>query len=157
MIHGDLHFQNMLVDEELDGFILADPRGELEGGDIYYDLGKLWHSVNGKYDLIHTDIASTQLHIGLDKNINLKVDFGPKYLIESYDRIKIGLEKIITKYPIAQDPNHLTKIKLSEFMHFSSLMYFHLKNDSEEARALTIYAQAILLGKKLLDEIRGLK
>jgi len=157
MIHGDLHFQNMLVNEELDDFILADPRGELDGGDIYYDLGKLWHSVNGKYDLIHTDIASTQFSMDENKNVYFHVDMGPEYLIKIYDEIKKGLENILAKYPIAQDANYLTKIKISEFIHFSSLMYFHLKNDLAEARALTIYSQAILLGTNLLREIRGLK
>ena len=57
MIHGDLHFQNILIDfGNKRKFVLADPRGELGGSDIYYDLGKLWHSCNALYDFIHTDM-----------------------------------------------------------------------------------------------------
>ena len=59
-IHGDLHFQNILVGDSSKNFILADPRGDKEGSDIFYDMGKLWHSFNGKYDLIHTDISTTK-------------------------------------------------------------------------------------------------
>lgn len=56
MIHGDLHFQNILLSNQTDtSFILVDPRGEIEGSDIYYDLGKLWHSFHAKYDFIHSD------------------------------------------------------------------------------------------------------
>jgi hypothetical protein len=56
MIHGDLHFQNILIYNETDtGFMLVDPRGELLGSDVYYDMGKLWFSFHGKYDFIHTD------------------------------------------------------------------------------------------------------
>lgn len=54
MIHGDFHFQNILISDDYSDFVIADPRGELAGSDIFYDFGKLWHSFDGKYDLIHT-------------------------------------------------------------------------------------------------------
>ena len=39
MIHGDLHFQNILIDLSKQSFILADPRGEAKGSTL-----KIWHS-----------------------------------------------------------------------------------------------------------------
>lgn len=57
LIHGDLHFDNILVD----AFDLSHPIDRLidpgdffqKGGDVSYDLGKLMHSFNGLYDFIH--------------------------------------------------------------------------------------------------------
>jgi thiamine kinase-like enzyme len=63
IIHGDLHFDNILVNDRLAKNIklkLIDPRGfQYKGyppgiGDIAYDIGKLLHSANGYYDFIHS-------------------------------------------------------------------------------------------------------
>ncbi len=47
--HGDFHFENILIDEERTQFTLLDWRqdfaGDLEIGDIYYDLAKLLHGL----------------------------------------------------------------------------------------------------------------
>ena len=49
--HADLHFSNVLIDRKNDKFIMIDPRG-YDYCDYYYDYGKFWHSVNGKYEMI---------------------------------------------------------------------------------------------------------
>jgi len=54
-IHGDLHFDNILVGVEVleKPFIkLIDPRGFRRRADFAYDIGKLLHSCHGKYDMI---------------------------------------------------------------------------------------------------------
>ena len=38
-------------------FIGVSDRHRHDGSDIYYDMGKLWHSFHGKYDLIHSDFS----------------------------------------------------------------------------------------------------
>lgn len=56
LIHGDLHFDNILIDLDLQDFInfkFIDPRGFKNSQDIAYDLGKMLHSAHGKYDFIH--------------------------------------------------------------------------------------------------------
>lgn len=153
MIHGDLHFQNMLIDDENEDFLLADPRGELNGSDIYYDLGKLWHSFNGLYDLIHTDISKVKLINESHDNISYEISLGSKELLDVYNNIKSGVFNLIYKYPIVEDYQWLAKIKFSEVMHFSSLMWFHLKHDKIENRALSLYLQAIILADELLKEL----
>ncbi len=59
VIHGDLCFPNILVEEEHKFFRLVDPRGQFGDFDIYgdwrYDLAKLLHSPEGGYDLIIAD------------------------------------------------------------------------------------------------------
>ncbi len=60
LIHGDLHFRNILADTSLyrqPRVKLIDPRGfqycglDVGMGDIAYDLGKLFMSTHGKYDV----------------------------------------------------------------------------------------------------------
>lgn len=60
VIHGDLHFGNMLISHGGHGVKLIDPRGDFGGrmiyGDARYDLAKLLHSIEGGYDLITEDM-----------------------------------------------------------------------------------------------------
>jgi len=60
IIHGDLCFSNILLEEHL-GFIrLIDPRGEFGTFDLYgdprYEIAKLLHSIDGQYDYIIEDM-----------------------------------------------------------------------------------------------------
>ena len=76
LIHGDLHFDNMLVDASIaeHPFIkLIDPRGFVDisgfrfGADFAYDIGKLLHSCHGKYDMIDDGYeAATVAYTKLD-------------------------------------------------------------------------------------------
>lgn len=66
LIHGDLHFDNIMIDS----FDLEHPVDKLidhgdffiEGGDVAYDLGKLMHSFNGLYDFIHEGLFKLTWH-----------------------------------------------------------------------------------------------
>lgn len=55
--HGDLHFANMFYCFTYKDLKLIDPRGEFQGH-WFYDLAKLNHSVNGKYDWIDSQLYS---------------------------------------------------------------------------------------------------
>lgn len=59
IIHGDLCFTNIMIDEKLTFIKVIDPRGKFGIYDIYgdqrYELAKLMHSVDGKYDFIIKD------------------------------------------------------------------------------------------------------
>ena len=60
IIHGDLCFANIMVDTNLSFIKVIDPRGKFGTYDIYgdfrYELAKLFHSVDGKYDFIIKDL-----------------------------------------------------------------------------------------------------
>ena len=70
IIHGDLCFANIMIDSSLSFIKLVDPRGNFGNYDIYgdprYDLAKLLHSIDGKYDFIIKDL----FRINFDPAIN---------------------------------------------------------------------------------------
>lgn len=153
MIHGDLHFQNMLIDEDHGNFILADPRGELEGGDIYYDLGKLLHSCHGLYDLIHTDLSHARLMSCTQETAVCELVMGDDdALLHTYDAVLNDVLKLLEGHLGGTD-SWLLQARFSEVMHFASLMYFHLRQDGRETRALCLYLRAIMLAHSLLHDL----
>lgn len=60
IIHGDLCFANILVEDKYSYMRMIDPRGKFGKFDIYgdprYDLAKLLHSIEGNYDYIIEDM-----------------------------------------------------------------------------------------------------
>ena len=64
IIHGDLCFSNIMVDETCSFIKVIDPRGKFGKYDIYgdfrYELAKLLHSIDGKYDFIIKDLFTAE-------------------------------------------------------------------------------------------------
>ncbi len=149
MIHGDLHFQNILIYNETDtGFILVDPRGEHKGSDVYYDIGKLLHSFHGKYDLIHTDQFG--LDLKWDNEIPYAdVSFTNTYMENVYNDIYAQFLNMIPKYDfINNDPDWKMKAYFAEASHFCSVATFHIGKTLDDRRAIVLY----LMGVKLINE-----
>jgi hypothetical protein len=67
IIHGDLCFSNILIDSNLSLVKVIDPRGKFGKFDIYgdprYELAKLIHSIDGKYDYIIKDKFNIEVSI----------------------------------------------------------------------------------------------
>jgi hypothetical protein len=84
-IHGDLHFENILIDPDdpqLSKFKLIDPRGFPTGADIAYDVGKLLHSCHGKYDFLHREYFDLDpVVVGTSTGVNVKIK-GP-HMVET--------------------------------------------------------------------------
>lgn len=101
-MHGDLCFSNILCGYDKDKNVVLkfiDPRGSFgeDGcmGDIYYDLAKLMHSVDGKYECFIYDKFDLITHspetFSLSFNAELK-DLSPlfsEYLYTNHDKVKI--------------------------------------------------------------------
>jgi len=155
MVHGDLHFQNILVDRrniELP-FKLMDPRGDIFGSSIYYDLGKIWHSVNGLYDFFHT--GQFNLKWREDKNIIIaKIDFDNFKALTVYSLLKKEIVDILSNYNlINNDENWLMKMTFYEMAHFASLIPFHLENNCENQKGLSMYLMAVKLFNEFWNRI----
>lgn len=66
IIHGDLCFSNILIESNYGFMRIIDPRGEFGEFDIYgdprYEMAKLLHSIDGKYDFIIEDMFNINKH-----------------------------------------------------------------------------------------------
>ena len=133
-IHGDLHFENILMAETGD-FCLLDWRQNFGGikayGDLYYDLAKLNHGLIISHELINKEYY----FINKEDDI-IKFDFYRKNtLVEIQDQFYKYLEK-----------NHLdlNKVKLLTYLIFINISSLH----HEPYAKLLFY-----LGKKGLSNI----
>ncbi|MCQ1528599.1 hypothetical protein [Lutispora saccharofermentans] len=157
MVHGDLHFQNILIEPgNNQEFLLADPRGEIEGSDIYYDMGKLWHSFNGKYDFLHTDQFVVDLKWREDTDIlEANLELTNKSAMLTYDEICKRMEELLTRYEyIKNDPYWHMKTLFAEVSHFSSVMPFHIKGNGDDRRAIAMYLTAVKLINQFYDNFQ---
>ncbi|MEG2931348.1 MAG: capsular biosynthesis protein, partial [Ruthenibacterium sp.] len=81
IIHGDFHFSNILTEATYGFMRLVDPRGGFGNFDLYgdprYEIAKLMHSLDGKYDFIIEDMFKIDVH---DNSITYEVMEKPQRL-----------------------------------------------------------------------------
>lgn len=135
IIHGDYFFANMLYDPTADIIKLIDPRGDFGGYGIYgdpnYDLAKLAHSVDGKYDFIVEDLFELE---ELDKGFNYKIVYS-----EKYDEIK---ELFYSHF----DKKVRLKIKFIQSLLFLSMIPLHKDKPKRQKVMLGV-------GVRILNEV----
>ncbi|MGD9895559.1 MAG: phosphotransferase [Candidatus Methylacidiphilaceae bacterium] len=149
-VHGDLHFDNILVDRDTGEFKLVDPRG-YEYCDAWYDAGKLYHSARGKYDMIHRGEFQLDWNAEKQKRVEIDVKFEPTPGHEKYNQISENLEGLLSRHaPKEQDVAMLSLF--NEAIHFISDMPFHLSRDGKEAKAAAIYATGVWHLNRLVKE-----
>lgn len=133
--HADMHFSNIMIDEKNDNFILLDPRG-YPYCDYYYDFGKLWHSVNGKYELIAEKCFTLHKdYFDLERNI----------VYFECEKIKAKLPEILVKYSNEPKDIVMMKTEFNEAMHFAALVPFILDYDGHDERAVAAYYTGVIL------------
>ncbi|RHF71946.1 hypothetical protein DW663_07440 [Fusobacterium mortiferum] len=114
IIHGDYFFANILYDPIADIVKLIDPRGDFGGygiyGDSNYDLAKLAHSVDGKYDFIVEDLFELE---ELKNGFNYKIVYS-----ENHEKIKELFYSYFNK-------KQKLKIKFIQALLFLSMMPLH--------------------------------
>lgn len=140
LIHGDLCFANVMVDQSYSFIKTVDPRGKFGPYDIYgdrrYELAKLAHSVDGKYDLIIKDRFTVSY--GSDNSIEYSVSEpqGPNL----YQLLKECLSSLIG--------DHLDEIELIESLLFLSMVPLHSESLDHQVAMLAT-------GLRLLDRSTG--
>lgn len=140
--HSDMHFSNVLIDIKNDNFILLDPRG-YKYCDYYYDFGKLWHSVDGKYEFI----AEYKFKAVGSK---FRIDRGEAFF--ECERIKKGLPDVFMKYSKESKEETMMKTEFNEAVHFAALVPFILDFDERETRARVAYYTGALLLNAFLEK-----
>ena len=134
--HGDLHFENILInDDEKTPFTLLDWRqnfgGCMEYGDIYYDFGKLNHGIIMSHEIVDKKLFNVSRKLN-----NIHYDFLRKQsLVDCEQYFKEWIENKGYDY---------TKVRL-----MTAIIYLNIA-------ALHHYPYSLLLfylGKNMLNEI----
>ena len=141
IIHGDLCFANILIEDTYDFIRVIDPRGKFGTFDIYgdarYELAKLMHTLEGKYDFIIEDmfdidvIGNTieyHVHKQIDNITNLFLDV----FRESIDNIQA--------------------VRLIEATLFLSMIPLH---SDYKQRQFAMLATGVMLLEQVIREIEG--
>ena len=119
IIHGDLCFSNIMVDSNLSFIKVIDPRGKFGAFDIYgdprYELSKLFHSVDGKYDYIIKDLFDVKYNPD-----SASIDYSIKERKTGFDLYKVFVETFSEEIG-----NDLKKIELIESLLFLSMIPLH--------------------------------
>lgn len=144
IIHGDLCFSNIMVDSNFSFIKVIDPRGQFGSYDIYgdqrYELAKLFHSVDGKYDYIIKDL----FRIAVDEN-NAKIDF------EILERPRnIDLYELFLQVFQKEIGGERKKIELIEALLFLSMIPLHGENVNHQ------YAM-LATGLQILDRVTDIR
>lgn len=142
--HSDLHFSNILIDIKNDSFKLIDPRG-YDCCDPHYDFGKIWHSVNGKYEMVANDMFD---FYDIDNN-NISFKLKNNNYFKLMETLKAKIPSAIFKKYCNYDMNlFMAKVEFNEAMHFITLVPFQLTFSGMEQRALVAYSIGIELLNK---------
>lgn len=149
-IHGDLHLENILYDQESDRFWLVDPRG-YPACDIYYDLGKLSHSYNRHYDLLHEGRHEIGHYISGDTAV-LELRLNSPHLEDVYNQLGQAMQSIVTRVLRTDSEQLNSRTMFNEAMHFCSDMPFHIHPDASPNVAAAIYATGASLLADVLQE-----
>ena len=138
MIHGDPHFDNILVDTSKNppGFRLVDPKG-FSVGDPMYDIAKLFHDFHGHSDVVYEHMFD------LDWSYNngvLEAEWDVHHCKALGEFQKIGeyFPTIVAQF-FEAIPNWYLRTKFTEAVHFNTLQPFHLKGDGTEAKAIAMF------------------
>lgn len=144
IIHGDLCFANIMVDTNFSFIKVIDPRGKFGSYDIYgdqrYELAKLFHSVDGKYDFIIKDLFRLDADADVAR-IDLKI----------LDRKRdFDLYEVFLKAFREEIGNDRDKIELIEALLFLSMIPLH--GESLEHQ----YAM-LATGVQILDRVMDIR
>ena len=138
IIHGDLCFSNILYEHDYYFIRVIDPRGEFGKYDIYgdqrYELAKLMHSIDGKYDFITEDMFSVMVE---DNAISLRIT-------EKADRLYSIFKDVFSE--LLPQENDL---RLIESLLFLSMLPLHSDTVNRQFAMLAI-------GIKLFTQSSGI-
>ena len=133
--HGDFHFENILFNTENEKFIFIDWRqdfaGNLNIGDIYYDLSKLLHGLIINHEIINKNLFSVDW---INREIN--------YFFERKE-ILIECEDFFYKW-CEQNAYSVKKIKT-----ITSLIFLNIASLHHYPYCLLLYG----LGTKMLNDL----
>ena len=141
IIHGDLCFSNILVDNNFAFVKLIDPRGNFGDYDIYgdrrYELAKILHSVEGNYDSIIKEHFVQQY-----KKEENRITYEIKSPVFDFDVMELFIKEFDLKL------EELEEIRFIEALLFLSMIPLHEESQKQQ---YVMLATGIELLSKVLD------
>ncbi len=146
MIHGDLHFDNLLIDTTTvpPKFRLVDPKG-FSAGDPMYDISKLFHDFHGLYDFVYEYMFDLDWKCN-DETFEAEFQIHNCAALREFKQINEYFPTIVSQF-FESDPNWYLRMKFIEAIHFNCLQPFHLKGDGQESKAISMF----LIGVQLMN------
>ncbi|MDH7481944.1 MAG: NTP transferase domain-containing protein [Armatimonadota bacterium] len=138
MIHGDPHFDNLLIDTSQTpcGFRLVDPKGFC-AGDPMYDISKLFHDFQGLYDFIYEYMFDLNWQVQGDV-FEAEFQIHNCAALREFQKINEYFPTIVSQF-FESDPNWYLRMKFIEAIHFNCLQPFHIKGDGIESKAIAMF------------------
>ena len=141
IIHGDLCFANILIEDTYDFIRVIDPRGKFGTFDIYgdarYELAKLMHTLEGKYDFIIEDMF----------DINVSANTIEYHVHKQIDNITNVFLDVFR-----ESIDNIQAVRLIEATLFLSMIPLH---SDYKQRQFAMLATGVMLLEQVIREIEG--
>tara|TARA_Y100001970_G_scaffold294299_1_gene450066 strand:+ start:21308 stop:23062 length:1755 start_codon:yes stop_codon:yes gene_type:complete len=158
-VHGDLHFDNVLVnryDEHNPNFIFIDPRGLEKTYNYSYDIGKIFHSIHGMYDVIHEGLYDLKINYNNSLEVTLLLkDYPIMQFYQALQKEFIGF--LENSQFLKNDKYWIIRTLFAEASHFCSVMPFHLKKNKNEKLAVSLYLIGVILLNQFIKSYESSK
>ena len=141
IIHGDLCFANILIEDTYDFIRVIDPRGKFGTFDIYgdarYELAKLMHTLEGKYDFIIEDMFDIDV-------IGNTIEYHVHKQIDNITNVFLDVFR--------ESIDNIQAVRLIEATLFLSMIPLH---SDYKQRQFAMLATGVMLLEKVIREIEG--
>lgn len=141
IIHGDLCFANILIEDTYDFIRVIDPRGKFGTFDIYgdarYELAKLMHTLEGKYDFIIEDMFDIDV-------IGNNIEYHVHKQIDNITNVFLDVFR--------ESIDNIQAVRLIEATLFLSMIPLH---SDYKQRQFAMLATGVMLLEQVIREIEG--
>lgn len=141
IIHGDLCFANILIEDTYDFIRVIDPRGKFGTFDIYgdarYELAKLMHTLEGKYDFIIEDMFDIDV-------IGNTIEYHVHKQIDNITNVFLDVFR--------ESIDNIQAVRLIEATLFLSMIPLH---SDYKQRQFAMLATGVMLLEQVIREIKG--
>ena len=141
IIHGDLCFANILIEDTYDFIRVIDPRGKFGTFDIYgdarYELAKLMHTLEGKYDFIIEDMFDIDV-------IGNTIEYHVYKQIDNITNVFLDVFR--------ESIDNIQAVRLIKATLFLSMIPLH---SDYKQRQFAMLATGVMLLEQVIREIEG--
>lgn len=141
IIHGDLCFANILIEDTYDFIRVIDPRGKFGTFDIYgdarYELAKLMHTLEGKYDFIIEDMFDIDV-------IGNTIEYHVHKQIDNITNVFLDVFR--------ESIDNIQAVRLIEATLFLSMIPLH---SDYKQRQFAMLVTGVMLLEQVIREIEG--